>query len=784
MAHNQSLTTAEKIRAFPWYFGGQAANVVFVILTWFSGILPLFLNALGFSKTQIGVILSLPWFFSLLALLVSGWVVRRGVKRIFLWCFGARTVVTILLGIAPWILVRYGIPAAFIWVIGVSAAFSLCRAVGETGFLNWAREMIPNHLRGKTDAMTAIVCGVFSLLASLGSSLVLKYVHGLSGYSLLFFLSIPFGVIALFAFAMIPGGRPVRAEVASTGGANNFMAVMRDRNFLLYEGGIGLFCLAVFGLSFVPLYMQDKVGLSADQVLLLGVVFWFGVLASSYLWGWSGDRFGSKPVLLSGLMLSVFFPLIIFLLPRAGAWSLIAAMVTYVYWGIVNQGYNAGAGRYLFVGAVPSDSRNAAYYSVHYAFSGLCAAVAPLGAGWLLDQCSAVSLSWRFVHVDQFSPLFGFSLLLMVGSAVLFSRLRKDGIVRPGEFMSMFIQGNPIMAFNSMIRYRFADNEADRLSTTRGMGDAENPLSVGELLEAVSDPSFNVRYEAIVAMARMPPQEPLTNALIAILKSQEPDLSVAAGWALGRIADKRAIPALRQALHSEYALLRSRSARSLSNLGDAESVPLLCDLLKNEKNDNIRVAYASALGVFRAERALDDLMVLLKRLANDSLRGEVALAIVRIIGEEHQFVRLWRSTRSDFGTGCAQALAILHKRIAAEWPFSAPRDEILDAAEQALAAQSLDAGAESLGRLIRYAPLDLLPPRLASVLVECGCQLEQSGATHREYVLLTLTILHKSLTVARRRKDERRMTDDRRQTTEEEIRTNNQTSGGKNVHAD
>jgi len=751
MTPNQSLTTADKIKAFPWYYGGQATNVVFAILTWFSGILPLFLNALGFSKTQIGVILSLPWFFSLLALLVSGWVVRRGVKRIFIWCFGARTIVTVLLGLTPWVLVRYGVSVAFVWVLSVTVAFSLCRAVGETGFLSWSREIIPNQLRGKTDAVNSIICGIFSLVTAWGASLALKYVHGLNGYSLLVFLSVPFGLISLVAFAMTPGGRPVRVEMASTGWANNFLAVMKDRNFLFYEGGIGLFCLAVFGLSFMPLYMQDQVGLRADQVLFLGVVFWFGVLASSYLWGWSGDRFGSKPVLLSGLILAVLFPVIVFFLPRASVWSLTAAMAAYVYWGIAVQGYNAGSGRYLFVGAVPHDGRNAAYYSVHYAFSGLCAAVAPLGAGWLLDQCRTISLTWRFVHVDQFTPLFTLSLLSMVGAAVLYSRMRKDGLVRPGEFMSMFIQGNPIMAFNSMIRYRFADNEAERISTTRSMGDAENPLSVAELLEAVADPSFNVRYEAIVAMARMPPQEPLTDALIAVLKSQEPDLSVAAGWALGRIADKRAVPALRQALHSEYALLRSRSARSLANLGDGASVPLLCELLKSEKHDSIRVAYASALGVFRAEQALDDLMALLQRLANDGSRGEVALAIVRIIGDEHHFVRLWRSTRLDFGTGCVQALAVLHKRIAAEWPFSAPRNETLDTAEQSLAAQELDAGAESLGRLIRYVPLDRLPPRLASMLIACGCQLEQSGAERKEYVLLTLTILHKSLTSARRK---------------------------------
>ncbi len=759
MAQNQSLTTSDKIRAFPWYFGGQASNFVFIILTWFGGILPLFLNALGFSKTQIGVILSLPFFFSLFALLFSGWAVSWGVKRIFLWGFGTRTIFTVLLGAAPWVLVRYGVNAAFFWVFWVTVAFSFCRAVGDTGFFPWARDIIPNHLRGKTDAVNAIICGICSLITVWGASLILKHVQGLNGYSLLVFISIPFAVISFFAFLMIPGGRPVRAEVRSMGWGRNFLAVMQDRNFLLYEGGIGLFSLAVFGLSFLPLYMQDQVGLRADQVLLLSVVFWLGVLASSYLWGWSGDRFGSKPVLLTGLVLVVLFPIIVFLLPRAAAWSLTAAMVSYGYYGIAVQGYNAGVGRYLFVGAVPHDSNNAIYYSVHYAFSGLCAAVAPLGAGWLLDQCRNVSFTWRFVHVDQFSPLFGFSLLFMIGAAFFYSRIRKDGLVRPGEFMSMFIQGNPLMAFNSMIRYRFADNEAERLSTTRSMGDAENPLSVAELLEAVTDPSFNVRYEAIVAMVRMPPHETLTKALIAILASQEPDLSVAAGWALGRIGDKRAIPALRQALHSEYALLRSRSARSLADLGDSESVPLLCDLLKNEKHDGIRVAYASALGVLRARHTLDDLVALLRRVSGDSRRGETALAIARIIGDESYFVRIWRATRSDFGTGCAQALTNLRKRMASEWPYSAQRDETLDKAEQSLAAQDLDVGAENLGRLIRYVPLDQLSPPLAAVLVECGCQLEQSGAARKEYVLLTLNILHKALAIMREQRE--KMDDDK-----------------------
>ena len=753
MARNQSLTTADKIHAFPWYFGGQASNVVFIFLTWFGAILPLFLNALGFSKTQIGIVLALPWFFSLLSLLVSGWVVRLGVKRVFVIFYGARTVVSVLLGIAPWILLRYGLSATFVWVISVSAAFSLCRTVGETGFFQWEREIIPNYLRGKTQAVSTIICGVCTLLASWGSSLLMKYVPGLNGYSLLVFLSIPFGLITVFAFAMLPGGDPVRMEPVSPGRLNNLLAVMKDRNFLFFEGGVGLFSAAVFGITFTPIYMQEQLGLRADQVLLMGGMFWVGALLSSYLWGWSGDRFGSKPVLLSGITLSVLFPVFIFLLPRSNAWSLPMAMATYVYWGIANQGYNSGNGRYLFVGAVPRDSRSASYYPVHYAFAGLCAALAPMGAGWLLDQCHSISVTWRFVHIDQYSPLFTISLLLMLGAAFFYSRIRMDGLVQPGEFMAMFIQGNPFTAFHSMIRYRFADSEAARLSTVRNIGDSANPLTATEILEAITDSSFNLRYEAVLAIARMPPQKSLTDALIAILKSQEPDLSVAAGWALGRLGDQRAIPALRQALYSEYALLRSRSARSLADLDDRTSAPLLYDLLKHEKHDAIRVAYVAALGVFRAGQAFEEIVALLRRLPGESLRAEVALAIVRIIGGEKHFVRLWRSTRMDFGTGCARAIADMRKSLVNDWPKSGPRDAVLDKAEHALAAQELDVGAENLGYLIRYAPIARLPSRLASVLAECGCQLEHLGAARKEYVLLTLNLLYKAGQYLRRQPD-------------------------------
>ncbi len=735
----QPISTAAKIRSFPWYYGAQASNVVFILLTWFGPVLPLFLNALGMSKSQIGLILAIPFFCSLLSLLVSGWVLRRGLKRVFLWGYGLRMAITAGLLAAPLILGKYGVGATVLWVAVVSLGFSVCRAIGETGFIAWSREFIPNPLRGKTDAMNAIVCGVVSLATSLLASVALAAITGITGYRLLVLVSLPFGLVSVLAFAMVPGGQPAAVEPERPGYWASFRAVLHDRNFWRFQAGLACYNMGILGLSFMPLYIQDQIGLGADRVLLLSACYWVGVLASSYLWGWSGDRFGSKPVLLTGLLLACLLPLFFFLMPRGGAWSLRWAIATYVYYGIANQGVGAGAGRYVFVGAIPPQTRNPAYVAIHYAWGGLFCGLGPLWAGRVLDASRGLRWEWGVLHVDEFTPLFAVVVLLLLAVFVALRRLRKDGAVQPREFMSMFVQGNPIMAFHSMIRYRFADNETERVSTTRRLGDAENPLSAAELLEAVTDPSFNVRYEAILAMARMPAQPGLTEALGAILDSKEPDLCVAAGWALGRIGDRRAIPALRRALRSEYALLRSRSARSLAILGDADAVPLLLDLLHTEPHDGIRVAYATALGQFRADQAMADLLALLDRLPPGTLRREVCLALARLIGGERHFIRLWRATRQDFGTGCANAVLALERRYERLRPPLPDCTAALAEAERAFAEQDSSRAAAVLAGLVGRLSPGALEDGLQRLLAGGAARLAGAGSPDPDLVLLVLS---------------------------------------------
>ena len=228
---------------------------------------------------------------------------------------------------------------------------------------------------------------------------------------------------------------------------------------------------------------------------------------------------------------------------------------------------------------------------------------------------------------------------------------------------------------------------------------------------------------------------------------------MAAGWALGRIGDRSAIPALREMLVSEYALLRSRSARSLANLGDTASVPLLVKAFKTEPHDSIRVAYASTLGVFRAVAALDELLILLRRLPEDALRNEVALAIARLIGGENHYIRLWRATRWDFGTAGAQAALDLKEkvpRLALVLPLD---DSLLDDVSQHLAGQDLDLAALAMYRLLEDLARAQWEPNLHKVLLECALKLHECKGDRREYFILAFTALEAGMVRMRRRKE-------------------------------
>jgi HEAT repeat protein/MFS-type transporter involved in bile tolerance (Atg22 family) len=738
-----ATTEVDKIRRLPWLIVGDALNITFVSLTFSGPVFILFLDQLGLDSAQIGLLLSLIPFCGLVALFIAPWVTRFGYKRVFITFWAIRKFVISLLLLTPIVLARFGSHATFIWVAAVIFGFALCRAIAETGVYPWQQGVVPDSIRGKFSAISSMITTLAAILATTGASLVIDAGTGLGRFMILMGSGIVVGFMGVAAYARVPAEARGERTSPETGHLKGMRQALHDSNFRFFLVVLGLATLgSVSVISFVPLFMKTQIGLTDGMVVLLGIGTYLGGLLTSYLWGWLADRYGSKPIMQFNLCLMLLLPVAWFSMPRGIPTSGWVAMLIALVSGAAAQGWQISWTRYLFVNAMPRQQKSS-YMPVYYAWFGFVNGCAPLLAGQILGLTHPLEAEWGIFKIDSYTPLFALSFALLVAAVASISPLQSDRPMTFRHLARMFWQGNPIKALALLIRYRFAGTEVTRITTTERLGETQNPLSANELIESLSDPSFNVRYEAIHAIGRMPPEPELVAALLDLLNDAESELSSVAARSLGKLGDTRAILPLRRALRSGYPFLEANSVRALAMLGDVESVPYFIDRLKHEPSSMLRIAYASALGKLGSTQAVEELFELLRQTESEVMRGEIGLALARLAGDERYYLQHWHALRFNSGTATAQAILSLQK--------SAKQLKVdgvvyrAEACAQGFAQGDVSQGVVYLQELIDQVHVGDVNQTLACILRECRRGLAEFGGTRFEFILLSLHALEMAL---------------------------------------
>ncbi|MCL4265668.1 MAG: MFS transporter [Anaerolineae bacterium] len=733
-------TTIEKMRGLRWSIAGDSANAVFVEFTFFGSVFILFLDALALSKGQIGIVLSLFPFAGLIAPFIAPRVARFGYKRTFITFWGIRKFFAAQLLLTPWVYGRFGENAAILFVAANTALFALCRATAETGKYPWTQEYVPNHVRGKYSALDNVFTTTVGFVAVATAGYVIAHNSGLTGFMLLIGLGVAFGLVGVWAYTHIPGGAAVTTPKQKN--QRELWTAVHDQNFRYYLLGIALMTLATAPMiSFLPLFMVEEVRLPQSQVVLLQNGVLVGSLLSVFAWGWAADRYGSAPIMLSGVLLRILLPICWLFMPKGSPYSLYAALGIAFLQGVANMGWAIGSARLLFVSVVPPEKKSD-YMALYYAWIGVIGGLSQLFGGWILDLSSELAVDLGIMQLNPYTPLFLLGITLPLGSLYFLRRVQTDSNVGIGRFAGLLFRGNPFLAVESMIRYHMAKDEQTAVRLTERLGQARSLLTIEELLESLADPRFNVRFEAIVAIGRTRPDAQLIHALSQVLHGNDPALGVMAAWALGRSHDERAREPLHAALDSSYRSIRAHSARSLGTLGDQSVIPLLQNRLAAESDHGLRIAYASALGQLQATAATEAILALLADEPEEPARLELALALARLTGEEYTFIQLLRQSRHDRGTALAQAITGLEKkwRKGGDTAVS-PTLTLLTQSAAACSIGNLDEGLTLLCRFLRSGLPDNLLPFQMLILQECARHLENAGASRPEYALLALHLL-------------------------------------------
>jgi HEAT repeat protein len=163
--------------------------------------------------------------------------------------------------------------------------------------------------------------------------------------------------------------------------------------------------------------------------------------------------------------------------------------------------------------------------------------------------------------------------------------------------------------------------------------------------------------------------------------------------------------------------------------------------LAGEPDYGLRIAYASALGHLAAAEAAEQMLDLLRNSEEEITRLELALALARILGEEHLFIRLVRQVRSDTGTAVAQELEEFQKRLELLAPGDEELRNELEGCANAFAHNDLEIGAALLSQFLRRLPLNNLGGAGIVILEEAASYLAEQGVERLEYLLLALHVL-------------------------------------------
>ncbi|MFN8442747.1 MAG: MFS transporter [Caldilineaceae bacterium] len=734
-------TTIEKLRGLRWAISMNVANQFFVHFTYFGSAFILFLDQLGLSKSGIGFVLSLVPFANAMALVVAPFAARFGHKRTFVLFFFLRKTATIPLLLTPWIVTRYGTTVAFFFVATVVGIFALVRSVEETAYNPWYQEFVPRSMLGKYAAINNIFTAIAAMIAVSIASYVVGTYKGLSGFMGLMAAGIVAGYLSAWLATFIPGGAPTTAPAERPTTQRNMWATLQDRDFLFYLFGLTLVTLGTAPVaSFLPLYLQEQAKLPSSIAILVQLGTMAGSIVSGYLWGWAADRYGSRPVTLTSVFLLLLMPILWWLIPAQAPLNTILALLFAFGQGVANLGWGIGAGRLLFASIVPTE-RNADYLAVWFAWAGIAAGISQLVGGRFLDLTRDFSASFGGLTLNNYGLLFVLSTLMLGMTSLLIKGIRSDSKVSFGEFAGLFVHGNPVTAISSLIRFHRATIEQDTILQTEQLGKAKSLLTSDELLEALSDPRFNVRFEAIITIARMPSDPSLVNALVAILKDDTPALSAIAAWALGRMGDRHALEPLRQGLNARYRSIQAHCARSLANLGDKDAAPILLERLAGEPDEGLQLAFVSALGKLTVMQATGPLLTLLRSAEQESVRMELTLALARILNSEAHFVQLWRATRREPGLALAQDLSNLQKLFEKKPNLSPAIHTFFAQSIEAFSHEEVAQGALSLSSLLADLSLTECGPAIRQIRRECLAQLSQPDCVRFEYILLTSQLL-------------------------------------------
>lgn len=410
---------------------------------------------LGASNTTIGLLSAIPFLVQLIQLpaiyLVEKLRNRKMITAFF--CFVARF---FWLGIASIPFFFSGESAVFFLVFFFAMRAGLT-AVANCSWNSWMRDFIPQDKLGSHYSRQMMYATAASIpLSLLAGTFIDKWKiwypeQQLQGYSILFVLGFLVGMIGVYIMTRIPEPKMATPET-HLGFVEKLKKPFFDQNYRQLIVFLGTWNFAVnLAAPFFTVYMLKRLDLGMSFIIGLTILSQITNVLFLKIWGKFTDRFSNKSVLLVSGPLFMFCILAwtFTTLPEKHAFTIPLLVLIHIFTGISTAGIALGTGNIALKLAPKGDATS--YLSVNSLISSLCAGIAPILGGRLVDSFAGFELglilNWKTpgkdilvqtLNFQRWDFFFFFAFLIGLYSIHRLTSIREEGEVEESVVIQEF----------------------------------------------------------------------------------------------------------------------------------------------------------------------------------------------------------------------------------------------------------------------------------------------------------------------------------------------------------
>lgn len=206
-------------------------------------------------------------------------------------------------------------------------------------------------------------------------------------------------------------------------------------------------------------------------------------------------------------------------------------------------------------------------------------------------------------------------------------------------FIHTFLSVNPFRFMMNAFLLRLAETESSRAKAVEGLGRSGSRMATRSLVQAMEDPSSEVRKRAVTALGGIRATDAVP-ILIRELEDHESDVRCEAAEALGRIGDRSAVPPLLKLITEQDPRLRNASVSALGEIGGEDVRERLLELFSVSYDSSMFPALADSLSRLGADEIVEPVMKHLGSFESMVFRLQLLNAVCRALGAGTTFYRI------------------------------------------------------------------------------------------------------------------------------------------------